>query len=53
MFKWAMLFLIIAIIAAFFGYTGIARQAADMARVVFYIALGLLVISVGINLVKM
>lgn len=52
MFRWYMLFLIIAIVAAFFGYTGIASQAANMARIVFYVALGLLAISTGVNLIK-
>lgn len=39
--KWAAIFLIIALVAAAFGFTGVAEGAADIARVLFYMFLGL------------
>ena len=35
--RWAVIFFIIAIIAAIFGFGGIAAAATDIARVLFYI----------------
>lgn len=45
MLKWTAIFLVIAIIAAIFGFTGIAEGAADIAKVIFFIFLGLLVLG--------
>jgi uncharacterized membrane protein YtjA (UPF0391 family) len=42
--KWAVIFLIIAGIAALFGFTGIASGAADIARVLFFIFLAVCVV---------
>jgi uncharacterized membrane protein YtjA (UPF0391 family) len=42
--RWALLFLVIALIAAAFGYGGIAAGAADIARVLFFIFLAIFVI---------
>ena len=39
--KWAAIFFGIAMIAAAFGFTGIAEGAADVAKVLFYIFLAL------------
>ncbi|MEI8234909.1 MAG: DUF1328 domain-containing protein [Verrucomicrobiota bacterium] len=39
MLRWAVIFLIIALIAAAFGFTGIAGTAAAMAKVLFGIFL--------------
>jgi uncharacterized membrane protein YtjA (UPF0391 family) len=39
MLKWAATFFIIAIIAAVFGFTGIASGAAAVAKVLFFIFL--------------
>jgi uncharacterized membrane protein YtjA (UPF0391 family) len=35
--KWAVIFLVISLVAALFGFTGISEAAADIARVLFYI----------------
>jgi uncharacterized membrane protein YtjA (UPF0391 family) len=35
--KWALIFFLISIVAAVFGYTGISVASADIARVLFYI----------------
>lgn len=45
MLRWALTFLVIALVAALFGFTGIAEGAAAIAQVIFYIFLVLLVLS--------
>lgn len=45
MLSWTLTFLILAIIAAFFGFTGVAVAAASVAKILFFIFLGLVVIS--------
>jgi len=44
MLRWAFIFLVVAIIAAVFGFGGIAAAATDIARVLFFIFLVLFVI---------
>ena len=44
MLKWALVFLIIAGIAALFGFGGIASGAAEIAKILFYIFIALMVI---------
>lgn len=42
--RWALAFFIIAIIAALFGFTGIAAGAADVAKILFFIFIGICLI---------
>ena len=42
---WALVFFIIALIAAFFGFGGIATAAAGIAQILFYVFLVLLVVT--------
>jgi len=35
--KWALIFFLISIVAAVFGFTGVSAASADIARVLFYI----------------
>jgi uncharacterized membrane protein YtjA (UPF0391 family) len=35
--KWALIFFLISIVAAIFGFGGVAAASADIARVLFYI----------------
>ena len=35
--KWALIFLVVSIIAGLFGFTGISAASADIARFLFYI----------------
>lgn len=37
MLRWALIFLVISLIAALFGFTGISVAAADIARILFFI----------------
>ena len=49
--KWAAIFLVIALVAAAFGFTGVAEGAADIAKVLFYMFLGLCVLFLIAGLV--
>ena len=50
MLKWAVVFLIIAIIAGIFGFTGVEAASATIAKVLFGIFLVLFVGAVAIGL---
>ncbi|HLH01078.1 MAG TPA: DUF1328 domain-containing protein [Bryobacteraceae bacterium] len=45
MLYWALMFLLVAILAAVFGFTGISIVAAGVAKILFFIFLVLFVIS--------
>jgi uncharacterized membrane protein YtjA (UPF0391 family) len=45
MLYWSMIFLIIALVAAVFGFTGIYSAAAGIAQVLFFVFLVLFIIS--------
>lgn len=45
MMSWAVTFLVIALIAAVFGFGGIAASAVGIAKIVFIVALILAVVS--------
>ena len=45
MLYWALLFLLVAVLAAVFGFTGISIMAAGVAKILFFIFLVLFVIS--------
>lgn len=42
--KWALVFLVVAFVAALFGFGGIASGAADIAKWLFFIFLGICVV---------
>lgn len=42
--RWALLFLIVAAIAAVFGFGNVAEGATDIAKVLFFIFVGLFVL---------
>jgi len=52
MLQWALTFLIVALIAALFGFTGIAVGAAEIARVLFFIFLVLFVVALITGMVR-
>ena len=41
--KWAAIFFVIAMVAAAFGFTGIAEGATEVAKILFYIFLAIFV----------
>jgi uncharacterized membrane protein YtjA (UPF0391 family) len=52
MLSWVIGFLIIALVAALFGFTGLAGAAANIAQVLFYIFILLFVVSLIVSLVS-
>ena len=52
MLRWAIGFLVIAIIAAIFGFGGIATGAADIAKVLFFVSLVVFFVSLILGLVR-
>lgn len=52
MLGWAVTFFIIAIIAALFGFTGIAVAAAGIAKVLFFVFLVLFAIALVAGLLR-
>ena len=50
MLRWAATFFIIAIIAAIFGFGGIAGGAVEIAKVLFYIFVVIFLVSLGMGL---
>lgn len=45
MLRWALVFLIVALIAALFGFTSIAGTAVSLAKILFFVFLVLFVVS--------
>ncbi|PSC03639.1 DUF1328 domain-containing protein [Alsobacter soli] len=52
MIRWAIVFLVIAIIAAALGFGGLAGTAMEGAKLLFYVAVVLFVISAVIGLMR-
>ena len=54
MLKWSFIFLIIAIIAGIFGFTGISAGAESIAKILFFIflAVWIVVLVLGITIFK-
>jgi uncharacterized membrane protein YtjA (UPF0391 family) len=49
--KWALIFLLISIVAALFGFTGISAATADIARILFYIFVVIFLVLLILGLV--
>ncbi len=52
MLYWAVVFFIVAIVAAIFGFGNISEGAAGIAKILFFIFVVLFVISLVLNLAK-
>jgi len=52
MLNWALVFFVIALIAALFGFGGIAVAAAGVAKILFYLFLVLFVVSLIMGLAR-
>jgi uncharacterized membrane protein YtjA (UPF0391 family) len=52
MLGWAITFLVIALIAALFGFGGIAGTAIEAAKIIFFIAIVLFAISALVGLFR-
>lgn len=51
MFKWALIFAVIAIIAAVFGFGGIAGASAGIAKLLFFIGLAIVALFIILGIV--
>jgi len=51
MLRWAFIFLVLALVAAVFGFGGIASTAAGIAKVLFFIAIAVFLIMLMLGLV--
>lgn len=47
---WVVIFFIISLIAAFFGYSGLAGDAAGIAKILFFVFLALFAVSLLLRL---
>lgn len=45
MLGWAIAFFVVSIIAAIFGFTGVATAAAGIAKILFFVFIGLFVLT--------
>ena len=52
MMNWALTFLVVALIAAVLGFGGIAGSAVEIAKLIFYVAIALFVISAVVGMVN-
>ena len=52
MLRYAIIFFIVAIIAALFGFGGIAAGATEIAKILFFVFLVLFVVSLVAGLIK-
>jgi len=52
MLRWALIFLVVALIAALFGFGGIATGAASIAKILFVLFLIVFVVSLVLGLVR-
>lgn len=50
MLKWAAIFFVISLIAAVFGFTGVAAGAAEIAKILFYVALAIFAVFLLLGL---
>ena len=52
MLKWALIFLVVAIVAGVFGFGNISESATDIARILFFIFIVLFVVGLLFGVVK-
>jgi uncharacterized membrane protein YtjA (UPF0391 family) len=50
MLKWALIFALISIVAAVFGFTGIAAGAAGVAKILFVVAVAIFLVFLALGL---
>ncbi len=52
MLSWALTFLVVAIIAAIFGFGGIASASAGIAQILFFIFVALFILAMVMRAIK-
>jgi uncharacterized membrane protein YtjA (UPF0391 family) len=50
MLRWALIFLVLGLVAALFGFTSVAGTAIGIAKILFYVFLGLFLISLLVGM---
>lgn len=48
--KWALIFFVVSLVAALFGFGGIAEGSADIAKFLFYLFVGICLLFVVLGL---
>ena len=51
MLRWALVFLVVAIVAGIFGFAGVMVAAAGIAKLLFYVFLVLFVVSLAMSVI--
>ena len=51
MFRWALIFLAVALVAAVLGFGGIAGAAVDIAKILFVVGLGLFLLFLVLGVI--
>jgi len=52
MLRWALIFLVVALIAAFLGFGGVAGTPMEIAKILFFVFLVLFIVSGIMHLVR-
>ena len=52
MLSWAILFLVVALVAAVLGFGGIAGTAVSIAKLIFFVAIALFLISAVMHAIR-
>jgi uncharacterized membrane protein YtjA (UPF0391 family) len=52
MLRWAVVFLIIALVAALFGFGGIATASASIAQILFFVFLAVFLLTLIVGLAR-
>lgn len=47
--NWALIFLVLALIAGVFGFTGLAKESAGIARILFFVFIIIYILSFLLN----
>ena len=50
--RWALVFLVVAIVAGIFGFAGVMVAAAGIAKLLFYVFLVLFVVSLAMSVIS-
>ena len=48
--QWSLIFFVVAVVAAIFGFSGVARASSNIARILFFIFAVLFVISLVMSI---
>ena len=51
MLRWALIFLVVSLVAALFGFTGISQAASGIAQILFYIFISIFAMLLIVGLV--